>query len=78
MTALSGHKTVLYSAAVPVYGKSAYQLAVQEGFEGTLQEWLDSLAVGSGGVLLPITQSAVSGLIPRLNPSFSTRPHSTG
>ena len=25
-------------------GKSAYELAVQEGFEGTLNEWLDSLS----------------------------------
>lgn len=33
-------------------GKSAYQLAVQEGFEGTLQEWLASLqgADGDDGV----------------------------
>lgn len=67
VTALSGHKTVLYSAAIPMYGKSAYQLAVQEGFEGTLQEWLDSLAVDGGGITLPIAQSAVSGLIPRLD-----------
>jgi hypothetical protein len=29
-------------------GKSAYELALAEGFEGTLQEWLDSL-VGPKG-----------------------------
>ena len=26
-------------------GLSAYELAVQEGYEGTLEEWLDSLSV---------------------------------
>lgn len=27
-------------------GKSAYQLAVEGGFEGTVEEWLAALAVG--------------------------------
>ena len=30
-------------------GKSAYELAVEQGFEGTLDEWLDSLK-GEGGI----------------------------
>ncbi len=30
------------------YGMSAYELALQEGFEGTLQEWLESL-IGADG-----------------------------
>lgn len=30
-------------------GKSAYELAVENGFEGTLQEWLDSLACDCEG-----------------------------
>lgn len=33
-----------------VVGYSAYELAVQEGYEGTLQEWLDSLKGADGAV----------------------------
>ena len=28
---------------VPIYGKSAYQIALDKGFVGTEEEWLDSL-----------------------------------
>jgi len=31
-------------------GKSAYELAVEAGFEGTLQEWLDSLKGATGSI----------------------------
>lgn len=34
--------------ATVLYGKSAYQLAVQEGFDGTLDEWLASLKGADG------------------------------
>jgi hypothetical protein len=33
----------LGGGAVPVLGKSAYDLAVAQGFDGTLEEWLESL-----------------------------------
>ncbi len=32
------------------HGKSAYELAVEEGFSGTIQEWLDSLVGADGPV----------------------------
>lgn len=38
-------------------GLSAYQLAVQEGFQGTLQQWLDSLQ-GADGISPQIIQVA--------------------
>lgn len=34
--------------ATVLYGKSAYDLAVQEGYEGTLDEWLESLKGEAG------------------------------
>jgi hypothetical protein len=34
-------------------GLSAYQLAVSQGFEGTLSEWLDSLAAPPGSGVVP-------------------------
>lgn len=30
----------------PIPGKSAYEIAVENGFEGTEQEWLESLKMG--------------------------------
>lgn len=44
-----------------VNGKSAYEIAVQNGFSGTQQEWLDSL-VGSGGGITPPVNTPSTGL----------------
>lgn len=38
-------------------GDSAYEIAVKNGFQGTEQEWLDSLAQTGGGVDRYYTQS---------------------
>lgn len=32
---------------VSIHGKSAYEIAVEHGFEGTEEEWLESLSSGS-------------------------------
>lgn len=43
----------------PYHGLSAYQLAVQDGFVGTLSEWLESLK-GDAGDLSDVGQEAVA------------------
>lgn len=40
--------SISFTACNAKDGKSAYELAVEQGFEGTLQEWLDSLKGASG------------------------------
>lgn len=35
---------------MPQNGKSAYEIAVENGFEGTVNEWLESLKGGSGNL----------------------------
>lgn len=51
-----------YGLAVGTPGKSAYQLAVEEGFDGTIEEWLDSLngLPGAPGPSIPYVFHTVS------------------
>jgi hypothetical protein len=55
-------------------GLSAYELAVQEGFSGTLQQWLDSLH-GRDGDDATVTQQAVEAV---LTGEISSHSHSGG
>lgn len=50
-------------------GASAYEIALKHGFEGTEEEWLESLK-GSGG-LPEIAPSAETELLPLTNASFT-------
>lgn len=43
-------------------GKSAYEVAVEEGFVGTVQEWLDSL-VGEQGPVGEVSNADLTGAI---------------
>lgn len=54
-------------------GKSAYQLAVLEGFTGTLEEWLDSL-VGPLGFTGPAGPQGVKGDKGEVGPAGATGP----
>ena len=48
---------------VPAFqGKSAYQIAVDCGFGGTEEEWLDSLA-GADYVLTPADKEDIANLV---------------
>lgn len=57
-----GDKTTMNGQMQTVYGKdgaSAYEIAVKNGFEGTEQEWLDSL-------YLKATEALLGGLKPKM------------
>lgn len=41
-------------------GKSAYEIAVENGFEGTEEEWLESLHVTTDSELNPSSDNAIS------------------
>ena len=59
-----------------VYGKdglSAYEVAVENGFEGTEEEWLDSLNGGTGDVCNALKGSASGNAIPIMD--ISPIPH---
>ena len=51
--ARTGGATIEYNIRQILQGYSAYDIAVQNGFEGTEEEWLASLQ--SGGELLKVT-----------------------
>jgi hypothetical protein len=58
-------------------GLSAYELALQEGFSGTLQQWLDSLhgRDGMDGSDATVTQQAVEAV---LTGEISSHSHAGG
>ncbi len=62
---------------VPVNGLSAYELAIKDGFQGTLNQWLDSLKVTGekgdpGDIMLT---SCISGkLSQKLSSDFAWQP----
>ncbi len=62
---------------VPVNGLSAYELAIKDGFQGTLNQWLDSLKVpgekgDTGGMLL--TTCVDGKLSQKLSSDFVPQP----
>jgi hypothetical protein len=57
---------VLHPGPRGTAGKSAYEIATQNGFDGTESEWLDSLGGGSGSVVKP-DWNATSGEAEILN-----------
>lgn len=61
-----------------IQGKSAYEVALDNGFTGTQQEWLDSL-VGTGGGVVDISKfatkeqlSALEGRVAQLETTMNT------
>ena len=63
---LTGHASMLQ-------GKSAYEIAVANGFEGTEQEWLESLH-GESGVYIGETEPTDPNVNVWLNPFGSATP----
>lgn len=53
-------------------GKSAYELAVDEGFIGTIQEWLDSLIGPQGEVGIDNVEVSIDNDNPSSNPSVTS------
>lgn len=52
-------------------GKSAYEIALEEGFEGTLAEWLESIRGEDGRNIEKIEKTATSGLTDTYTITFS-------
>ncbi len=51
-------------AGCAVSGKSAYELAVENGYDGTVTEWLESLKAGGGGnSIASVQKTATVGLV---------------
>lgn len=59
------------TGATGATGKSAYELAVDAGFTGTLEEWLESLKGSAGNSVVSVIKTATNGLVDTYTITFS-------
>ena len=70
----NNHINILDTSSKPKDGKSAYELAVENGFSGSVTEWLDSM---KGGIkdIIKISSSNITintGVMTSMNASYIT------